>query len=65
MHLTRLVIGPELPEQFHLADIGDGESFLVLLPAGTLGIMAVSEPVGSPAERTSERNGEQQQSPFH
>ena len=57
MHLTRRVTCVDLPEQLEISHVGRGESFLILLPAGSLWVTAVCEPVGAPAQH---RDGQHQ-----
>src|SRR5262245_47964070 len=45
MHLTRLVIELDLPEQLHVLDIGGRQRFFILLPGGPLRVTAIGQPV--------------------
>src|SRR5262245_12185703 len=46
VHLARLVIELDLPQQFHALDVGRRKNAFVPLPGGSLRIAAVSQPVG-------------------
>ena len=60
VHLARLVIELELPEELHVPGVGGGEDFLVSLPGGALGVVAVGEPIGPRTQDTSGRECEQE-----
>ena len=55
VHLARLAIELDLPQQFHVLDVGEGEDFLVLHPAGTAGIVAFGQVVGRHERRERRR----------
>ena len=46
VHLARLAIELDLPQQRHVLDVGEGEDFLVFHPAGPAGIVAFGQVVG-------------------
>ncbi len=45
VHLARLAIELDLPQQLHVLDVGEGEDLLVLHPAGTARIVAFGQVV--------------------
>lgn len=66
MHLARLVVELQLPEQRHVFNGGWGEDLLILLPVRTLGIPTVREPVGSLTQGATERDKKDgRESSFH
>ena len=46
MHLTRLAIELDLPQQLHVLDVGGGEDLLVFHPAGAARVGAFGQVVG-------------------
>ena len=60
VHLARLAIELDLPQQLHVLDVGQGEDLLVLHPAGTAGIVAFGQVVGR-HERDAGREHRQRQ----
>ena len=48
VHLPRLAIELDLPQQLHVLDVGEGEDLLVLHPAGTARIVAFGQVVRTP-----------------
>lgn len=46
MHLTDLIIELDLPQQLHVFGCSGGENFLIPLPSGAFGVVAIGEPIG-------------------
>ena len=54
VHLTRLTIELDLPQQLHVLDVGEGEDLLVFHPAGAARIVAFGQVIGRPGSQERE-----------